>query len=104
MATPAEVRKLLKQHRLPFDVKKEEKCWFVTGAEPKLWRETSLNVYNFRDFSTQEVVDEIIDLAQENRKLVLQALEALEQDWKKDVLDSINQVDLYINWRDKNVG
>ncbi len=97
--TPAQVRAALKKHRLSFDVKKAEGCWFVRGEETHLWNSCSLNVFQLDEFSPEEWVGNIVDLSMDNRQAVLRSLSTIEDAaWKAAVEDSIRAVDAYLEW------
>ena len=66
MTTPAKVRSALKRAGTPYDIFKTEKCWFVCGGNSSQWVSVSLNVFTLNDFTTEEVVDMILELEKDN--------------------------------------
>jgi hypothetical protein len=100
MTTPAQVRNLLKKHKLPFDISKVEGCWYVTGEETTLWSGTSLNTFSFDGLSAEEWVEDICQLSIKNRENVLESLVNIEEpEWKKTVEETIKAVDGYFEWQ-----
>jgi hypothetical protein len=100
MTTPAQVRNLLKKHKLPFGLSKADGCWFVTGEETHLWFETSLNTFSFHGLSAEEWVEDICQLSMKNREKVLESLATIEEpEWKKTVEETIKAVDGYFDWK-----
>lgn len=102
MATPAQVRKLLNDHKLPFDISKTGSSWYVVGGECSLWYSQSLNTWKVSHWSAAKWVDEIVSMAMDNRQRVLESIDSIRDiEWCNSIRNSISSVDLYLEWKKK---
>ena len=99
--TPEQVRKELKNHRLPYEIQKTNSCWYVYGEECTLWYSQSLNTYKVSGLSAAKWVEMIVDMAIENRPRVLNGLQTIKDSvWKAGVEACIKAVDEYKVWQE----
>ena len=68
MATPAQVRSLLKKINSPYNITKTEGSWYVMGGQSDEWYHTCLFLAHFKDLSAQRVVDIIIGMEEEHKE------------------------------------
>jgi hypothetical protein len=66
MATPAQVRSLLKKINSPYNITKMEGSWYVMGGQSDDWYHTCLFLPHFKDLSAQRVVDMIMEMEEEH--------------------------------------
>ena len=93
--TPAQVRKLLKQHKLPYDITKTEGFWYVHGPDTVLWEHTNLMTKYFYGKSAEFWVDLIVGMHQQNRDRI--NLESADQESK----DAFVAVDNFLQWQER---
>jgi hypothetical protein len=99
--TPDQVRKELKNHRLPFEIQKTNSCWYVYGEECTLWYTQSLHTYKVSGLSAAKWVEMIVDMAIDNRPRVLNGLQTIKDPvWKAGVEACIKAVDDYKAWQE----
>lgn len=68
MATPRQVRMIIKKNGLPYDIFKDSDCWFLVDGDTSSWYETSLNVYDFSHRPTEYWLKVIQEMHEKNTK------------------------------------
>lgn len=68
--TPAQVRRLLKKHKLPYGITKTEGFWYVHNGDTIDWEHTNLMVTNFYNRPPEYWLDLIIGMHEENVKRI----------------------------------
>ena len=82
MATPAQVRSLLKKINSPYNITKTEGSWYVMGGQSDEWYHTCLFLAHFKDLSAQRVVDIIIGMEEEHKEKEKSLMESSIKFWK----------------------
>ncbi len=96
--SPIQVRKILKGHRLPYNIHKVKGTWIIAGPDCAMWYSQSLQGLS-KD--PADSVDQIVECAIKNRERVLTAMPHQDSEWQKEIQNAMLAVDSYLEWKKK---
>jgi hypothetical protein len=98
MSQLIKIRKILKGHRLPYNIHKVKGTCIVAGPDCSMWYSQS---FIGLPKDPADCVDQIVECAIKNRDRVLAAMPNQDPEWQQEIQNAILAIDSYLEWKKK---